>query len=276
VPTATTCTRSRLHWKSVGDGAPVLLITGLGLSGGAWWRTVPVLARQLRVITFDSRGVGRSYSRTYSYTTEAMADDAVSVLDAVGVRRAHVYGFSLGGMVAQQLALRHPERVASLVLGATHPGGPRAVAPEPEAVAFFRRRPELPQEEAAWASVPYNYGPRCRRRHADRIAADIAERLKHPFPADAYRAQLYAAALHNCFGRLSRVAATTLIVHGRHDRMIPVANAELLADGIPRSRLRILEHSGHLYPTEQSDVDEEIAAFLAEGADELAAEETVA
>jgi pimeloyl-ACP methyl ester carboxylesterase len=260
-------TRGELHWQSAGSGPPVLLITGLGLSGGAWWRTVPVLARDFRVITFDSRGVGRSRSLTYSYsyTTEAMADDAVSVLTAAGVERAHVYGFSLGGMVAQQIALRYPERIDSLVLGATHPGGPRAIAPESEVAAFFRRRPELPQEEAAWASVPYNYGPRCRRRRTGLIAEDIAARLAHPFPADAYRAQLYAASLHNCFGRLGRVSAPTLIVHGRHDRMIPVGNAELLSARVPGARLRILEHSGHLYPTEEPGVDEEIATFLAEG-----------
>ena len=203
-----------LHWESHGDGAPVLLIMGLGLSGGAWWRTVPVLSRHFRVITFDNRGVGRSESSTYAYTTEAMADDAVSVLDAAEVQSAHVYGISLGGMVAQQLALRHPRRVESLVLGATHAGGPRAVAPDREVFDFFRRRADLPHEEAAWASVPYNYGPVCRRRHGSRIAEDIAKRLAHPFPADAYRAQLYAAVLHNCLGRLSRIDVPTMIVHG--------------------------------------------------------------
>jgi pimeloyl-ACP methyl ester carboxylesterase len=257
---------AELHWESIGEGPPVLLITGLGLSGGAWWRTVPVLARRFRVITFDNRGVGRSGSASYSYTTEAMADDAVSVLDCAGIARAHVYGFSLGGMVTQQLALRHPERVGGLVLGATHPGGPRAVAPDDETVAFFRRRPELPHDEAAWASVPYNYGPLCRRRHGARIAADIAQRLSHPFAPSAYSAQLYAAGLHNCFGRLDRVLAPTLIVHGARDRMIPVANALLLADRVPGARLRILEHAGHLYPTEDAAVDEAIAAFLGETA----------
>ena len=97
--------RSGLYWESVGRGEPLLLIMGLGLSGGAWWRTVPVLSSRFRVITYDHRGVGRSQSETHTYTTEAMADDAAAVLDAAGVDAAHVYGFSLGGLVAQQLAV---------------------------------------------------------------------------------------------------------------------------------------------------------------------------
>jgi pimeloyl-ACP methyl ester carboxylesterase len=253
-----------LYWESSGDGSPVLLIMGLGLSGGAWWRTVPVLSRSLRVITFDNRGVGRSKSLTYAYTIEAMADDAMAVLDDADVERAHVYGISLGGMVAQQLALRHPRRVSSLVLGATHPGGPRAVAPDDEVLDFFRRRPDLPKEEAAWASVPYNYGPACRRRHGARIAEDIAQRLAYPFPAGAYRTQLYAAGMHNCFSRLGRIEVPTLIVHGRHDRLIPVENAELMATQMSQARLEILEPSGHLYPTEYPRIDEMIAAFMGE------------
>ena len=204
-----------LHWESTGSGEPVLMIMGLGLSGGAWWRTVPVLSRSLRVITFDNRGVGRSRARLHSYTTEAMADDAVSVLDAAGVERAHVYGFSLGGMVAQQLALRHADRVRSLVLGATHAGGPRAARPSADVIAFFRRRASMTAKDAARASVPFNYGPRCRREHKDRIAEDIRRRLAHPFPEQAYRAQMVAAALHNCYRRLQRIEAPTLVVHGR-------------------------------------------------------------
>jgi 3-oxoadipate enol-lactonase len=232
--------RTRLYWESAGEGDPVLLIMGLGLSGGAWWRTVPVLSRRLRVITFDHRGVGRSSAFSYAYTTEALADDAMSVLDDAGLDRAHVYGISLGGMIAQQLALRH----------------------DPEVMTFFRRRPGMRAEEAARASVPFNYGPRCRAEHLDRIEEDIAQRLAHPFAERAYRAQAFAAGLHNCYGRLPRIDVSTLVVHGRHDRMIPVANAQLIAERIPGARLRILEESGHLYATEEPQVDDSIAAFL--------------
>jgi pimeloyl-ACP methyl ester carboxylesterase len=262
--------RTHLHWESTGAGEPVLLIMGLGLSGGAWWRTVPVLARRLRVITFDNRGVGRSRAFSYAYTTAAMADDAAIVLDAAGVERAHVYGLSLGGMVAQALALRHPERVRSLVLGATSPGGPRAVRPAPEVAAFFARRLRMAPEEAAWESIPINYGERCRAEHFERIEEDVAQRLSHPFSERAYRAQLFAAAWHNAYGSLPRIAAPTLVVHGAQDRVIPVDNARLLAGGIPGARLRVLEHAGHLYPTEEPEADRAIARFLADLREEAA------
>ena len=192
--------RTRLHWESTGDGAPVLLIMGLGLSGGAWWRTVPVLSRRLRVITFDNRGVGRSRAFSHAYTTEAMADDAASVLDDAGPRaRARL----------RDLARRHGRAAAGAA-----PSGARALArarcdearrsararADGEVIAFFRRRLRMAPEEAARASVPFNYGPRCRAEHAERIEEDIAQRLAHPFSEQAYRAQLFAAACHNCYG----------------------------------------------------------------------------
>ena len=100
--------------------------------------------------------------------------------------------------------------------------------------------------------------------HFDRIEEDIAQRLAHPFAERAYRAQGFAAGLHNCYGHLPRIDVSTLVVHGRHDRMIPVANAQLIAERIPGADLQILEESGHLYATEEPEVDEAIAAFLEE------------
>ena len=120
-----------LHYESTGEGPAVLLIMGLGLPGDAWWRTVPVLARSLRVVTFDNRGSGRSERPAGRLTLAGMAADAVSVLDAAGIARAHVYGISMGGMIAQELALRYPDRVDALVLGATSAGGTRRDAARP-------------------------------------------------------------------------------------------------------------------------------------------------
>ena len=251
-----------LRWESTGDGPPVLLIMGLGMSATGWWRTAPVLAGEFEAIVFDNRGVGRSSPLSGVYTTDAMADDAVAVLDAAGVDTAHVYGFSLGGMVAQRFALRHRDRVRSLVLGGTHPGGSHSVRADRDTQAYLRRRPSLCPEEAAWASVPYNYGPTCRREHAGRIAEDIAQRLRRPSDGRTYRAQFAAAVLHNSFRHLGAIRAPTLVVHGAADRMVPAANAELIAGRIPGAELHLVPDAGHFYMTDEPQVEERIGTFL--------------
>jgi pimeloyl-ACP methyl ester carboxylesterase len=265
VPTARNQDAS-LYYESTGAGAPVLLVMGLGMNATGWWRTVPVLAAAgLRVLAFDNRGVGRSDrppGGVGSYSIAMMADDAVSVLDAAGVERAHVYGISLGGMIAQEVVLRHPERVERLVLGATTPGGGRATPAAPETLAFFHRRGEMTAEEAVWASVPYNYAPRTRAEHGDRIAQDIRERLRYPIEPEPYRAQLAAALGHSTDARLDAVAAPTLVVHGDVDLMVPPANGRLLRELIRGAQLLELPGAAHLYPTDDPTADRQVADFL--------------
>src|SRR3954447_32413 len=236
---------------------------GLGMNATGWWRTVPVLAGAgFRVVAFDNRGVGRSSQPPGPYSVASMADDAVAVLDAAGIDRAHVYGISLGGMIAQEIALRRPERVDSLVLGATTPGGARAVTADEETLAFFRRRGEMTAEEAVWASVPYNYGPRTRAERAQLIGEDIVQRLRYPIEPEPYMAQLAAALGHDSHDRLTGIAAPTLVVHGEADRMVPPANAQLLAAASPGADLLMLPDAGHLYPTDEPEADRAVARFL--------------
>jgi pimeloyl-ACP methyl ester carboxylesterase len=256
--------RPSLHWERTGSGPAVLLITGLGLSGGSWWRTVPVLAKQHEVITFDNRGVGRSDAVFHAYSTTTMADDAVSVLDAAGIDSAHVYGISLGGMVAQQIALRHPGRVTSLVLGATSPGGRHASDPDREVLEFLRQRAGMRHEAAAWKSVRFNYSERCRTEHPERIAEDVAQRLGNGFTAQAYRAQMWAAGTHDAYRELPQITARTLVVHGCEDRMIPIDNGRLIASRIPGARMLELPRTGHLYPTEVPGIDAQISEFMSQ------------
>src|SRR3977135_3763482 len=119
----------KLHWESFGEGPAVLLVAGQGMTVDGWWATIPVLARSFRVIAFDNRDTGRSSRSPWPYSVAQMAHDAVSVLDAAGEQRAHVYGISLASMVAQEVPLRHPDRVDAFGLGASPAGGEAAYKP---------------------------------------------------------------------------------------------------------------------------------------------------
>ena len=252
----------RIHYESTGSGAAVLLVMGLGLPAAAWWRTVPVLARSLRVIAFDNRGSGRSDRPPGPYSIAEMVADAIAVLDATGVERAHVYGISLGGMIAQEVALRHPDRVRAIVLGATSPGGAAATPPDAETIAFLGRRPAMPVEEGRWASVPYVYSERTRRVGGGRIGEDLARRRSYAFDAVGYAAQLAAAATHDACSRLAGIATPTLVVHGSEDRMVPPENGRALAAMIPGAELRLFDDAAHLYTTDEPAVDECVLRFL--------------
>jgi 3-oxoadipate enol-lactonase len=253
---------TELYWESTGAGAPVLLVMGLGMTATSWWRSVPVLAERFRVLAFDNRGVGRSGRPPGPYSVGQMADDAVAVLDAAGEQSAHVYGISLGGMIAQEIGLRHGPRVRALVLGATTPGGAGALPADGPTRAFFDRRAQMPAEEAVWASVPYNYAGATRRAHAQRIADDIAQRLRYPIEPAPYGAQLAAALGHDAGARLGEIAAPTLVVHGVEDRMVPAENGRLLARAIPGAQLLLAPGAAHLYFTDAPGVERAVGDFL--------------
>jgi 3-oxoadipate enol-lactonase len=252
-----------LAWESVGSGPAVLLVPGYGMTRQGWWRTVPVLARRFRVLMFDGRGIGDSDPAALPYGIAELADDAVAILDDAGVDRAHVYGLSLGGMVAQEIALRHPDRLGALVLGATTPGGPRSVPGDAVALSLFARSAAMPVEEAAWAAVPHLYAERTRRRRGGLIAEDVATRLQQGAGSYTRTQQLLAAASHNAHDRLAQITAPTFVVHGAQDTIVPVANARLLHAGLRGSTLRIWPRAGHLYVSEEPRADREVARFLA-------------
>jgi 3-oxoadipate enol-lactonase len=252
----------RLHWEDTGGaGPPVLLIMGLGMNATGWWRTIPVLS-EFRVIAFDNRGVGRSDRPPGPYTAAQMADDAVSVLDAAGVDRAHVYGISLGGMIAQEVALRHPGRVHALVLGATTAGGDALVPADEDVNAFVRLRAQMTAEHAVWASVPINYARRTRLEGGERIAQDVAQRLRYPVEAEYYSAQLAAA--HGHHAHVEEIRAPTLVVHGEEDVLIVPENGKRLAAAIPGAELSLWSDAAHLYFTDEPEIDRYVARWISE------------
>jgi pimeloyl-ACP methyl ester carboxylesterase len=251
-----------LYYESTGSGPAILLLSGQAMTLDAWWRTVPQLSTTFRVLTFDNRDVGRSSHWPWPYLISQMAEDAIAVLNAAGVDHAHVYGLSLGGMIAQELALRYPERVRALVLGATTAGGRETTLASPEPLSFFIRVGAMAPEEAEWAAVPYNYSLRTRRHHGDRIAQDIAKRIAHQTDTLAYVHQVAAAATHNTVGRLADIRHPTLVVHGAEDLVMPPHNAETLAKAIPHAELKLWPHAGHLYTTDEPQADRYIRRYL--------------
>jgi 3-oxoadipate enol-lactonase len=176
-----------------------------------------------------------------------MASDATAVLDATGVESAHLLGASMGGMIAQEFALQYPKRVRSLTLGCTAPGGPHAVQAEPEAVQLLFRREGSPKDRAE-AAVPFIYDASTPRERIDRDLAVLSE--WYPAP-EGYAAQLQGILAWEAYSRLSQISAPTLVIHGVNDRLVPPANADLIARCIPGAQLAKVTNASHIFMTDQ-------------------------
>jgi pimeloyl-ACP methyl ester carboxylesterase len=242
---------AKIYWDEQGQGEPVLLIMGLAYPSQMWYRTRPFLASRYLTLALDNRGVGRSDVPAGPYPIALMASDAAAVLDAAGIDSAHVFGVSMGGMIAQEFVLRYPKRVLSLILGCTAAGGPTAVRAEPEAVQMLMTRDKMSPEQAAEAAVPFIYDSATPR---ERIDEDIA--IRRPwFPRpEAYKAQLQGILAWEAYGRLSGIATPTLVIHGERDRLVPPGNAKLIAERIPGAKLVMIPHASHLFFTDQPEV----------------------
>lgn len=239
----------RLAWADGGRGDPLLLVQGLGYPSDMWYRWLSELEARYRVLRFDNRGVGRTGVPPGPYTIEQMADDALAVLDAAGVESAHVLGASLGGVIVQQLALEHPDRVRSLVLACTGPGGAEHVPPDPEATAMAVARASLSPQEAAEIAIPFVYAKATTREMIDE---DFAVRARIPTSPEGYANQLAAVLSYaGSAPRLGEIAVPTLVMTGTEDRLIDPANSTFLVEHIPGARLVRIEGASHIMFTDQ-------------------------
>jgi pimeloyl-ACP methyl ester carboxylesterase len=240
-----------------GTRPPVLFLTGVGLTAAVAARSIAELGARFAVI--EPRFAGRGKS---DHTRVPTGEDALAALDAAGAEQAHIVGQSFGATIAQEIAIRYPHRVRSLVLGSSTAGGELYAPPQPAVRGFIRRLEELTAEEGLWASVPYLYAPSTYSRRAPRIGEDIARRLREPLDPRAYRHQLAIARGHDTAARLTEIAAPTLVVHGKHDRILPLVNGRLLADGIAGARFMLLPGAAHAFPTDVPETNRELVSFL--------------
>jgi 3-oxoadipate enol-lactonase len=243
---------ARISWQSDGpeDAPAVLLIMGLAWPAASWYRQVPALAERYRVIRIDNRGAGRTGDVPGGpYTVEMMTADCVAVLDEAGVSAAHVIGISMGGLMAQELALTSPERVLSLCLVATHPGIAHAVV-NPDAMEMLMKRATMSPVDAAEASIPYNYAPATAR---ERIEEDWAVRVPLAATNDGYLAQATGTAQWSGFDRIPAIDRPTMVLHGELDRLVPLANGQILAERIPGAELVTVPGGNHVLLTDETD-----------------------
>jgi pimeloyl-ACP methyl ester carboxylesterase len=253
----------RMYYEEHGSGYPLLLINGLGSDHLEWLHQFPAFAARFRGIVFDNRGTGKTDVPPGPYTTAQMADDAASLLRALGIPRAHVLGVSLGGMIAQEMALRHPDRVDGLVLGCTGPGGKLSVHPSPEALAAFAHAKDADREAELRRMLPFLYTDACIRERPEEIEGFVRRRLDHPTSPEGYLAQLSAAVSHDASSRLEKVRARTLVITGDADRLVNWENSLRLAGRIPGAKLVVLPGAPHRLFAETADAfNLEVLRFL--------------
>ncbi len=268
MPTITT-NGLTLAYETHGSGEPLVLISGIGYDRWQWHKMAPGLAEHFTVIVFDNRGVGQTDKPAGPYTAQLLADDTAGLIQALGLRCAHVMGHSMGGFIAQALALSHPDKIDKLILASTNFGGPHHIPITPEAMAVLtdvKSDPVTRFKNGLGVSTAPGYAD----KNAAMIEAWLAWRTQNPIDPAAYQAQLAIGlgllSAETCFERkLKQITASALILFGAHDQVVPPGNAELLAHEIPNSSIEILPDAGHFFPIETPEAaNAAIIRFLGE------------
>ncbi|HET7479341.1 MAG TPA: alpha/beta fold hydrolase [Rubrobacteraceae bacterium] len=241
-----------------GEGPPLVLINGLGFGRWGWFKQIPAFSRHFRTITFDVRG-----ERGLKNGVADLADDVVALMDQLRVRKAHVLGTSLGGFVAQELALRRPDLVDRLILVCTSYGGSGPETMSPRALADMVGWGTFSPEGTVRRGLETATSDIYREEHPEEFEQVVRWRLADSPSTSAYYEQARAGARFDLSGDVEHITSPTLVIHGAEDRYIPVANAAALAGAIPGAKLRVLDAAGHLVFIERfADVNREVVTFL--------------
>jgi pimeloyl-ACP methyl ester carboxylesterase len=249
----------RIYWEEEGSGDPLLLIMGLSFSLAMWEELRHFFAQHFRIVLFDNRCIGKSDSPLAPFSIGTMAEDAAVVMDAAGVPKAHIFGFSMGGMIAQELAARYPGRVDKLILGCTHCAGGKAVFARLDALLPLAS-PFLSREKKLRRIIPLLYHS---HTPAGRIERDLLLIRRNPATVRGYLQQVAAIGRWRLQSKPGRISARTLVIHGEADRLVPPENARIVAGLIPGAKLALLPGAGHIFPTDQPErTRSELTAFL--------------
>jgi pimeloyl-ACP methyl ester carboxylesterase len=231
----------------------LVLIQGMGFDRTGWQPVLPELRRRFRLVLVDNRGIGCSDQATDSYDIADMAGDVIAVLDAAGVGRTHMLGASLGGMVAQELAITHPERVDRLVLACTTPGWPSGYPMPAASVRLMTAGRGMTPEVALRRHTENALSARTVQHQPELVDRLVEFQRSRPADTRALSAQAAAGARYAGHRRQARIQARTLVLHGGADTVVDPRNGQLLADRIPDARIVIFSELGHLLFWENPD-----------------------
>jgi 3-oxoadipate enol-lactonase len=240
-----------LAYELRGEGAPLVMIHGAQGDQTMFNDLARSVADRYRVLTFDQRGSGLSEKPHTGYTIALLADDTASLMDHVGFPSAHVVGVSMGGTIAQELALRHPTKVRSLILGCTTPGGPKAIRIGGGAFnAAYSTRPMSAEERGrALAEAAFTKG--YIEQHPEVVSEMIEARRQRPLDPIALEQRMKAVLAHDSYDRLPQISCPSLVITGKDDALVAWQNSQLLAERIPNASLVLLEPAGHCFWLEQ-------------------------
>jgi 3-oxoadipate enol-lactonase len=245
---------NEVHYERAGSGEPLLMIQGMSGTHVAWGEPfLEPLRESFDVIAFDNRGIGLSAPIAGPFTIVEMAEDAASLMDELGIESAHVVGISMGGMIAQELALAEPDRLRSLTLGCSYCGGPGSqLMPQENVEILAAGMMSGDRDKAIRASYEVNLSPAFR---AEESRYDAFHEMATAVPAAKGTIELQVQAIfgHDTSSRLGEISTPTLIVHGTEDGVLPYPNGELIASLMPAARLETLEDVGHMFWWEQPE-----------------------
>jgi pimeloyl-ACP methyl ester carboxylesterase len=237
-----------------GAGAPLVLVMGYRLSSSAWPKGfVEALATRFTVVTFDNRGTGLSEKPVQGYALSNMAVDICCLLDHLGIERAHVLGYSMGGAIAQEFALRYPARLLALILCATFCGGSKTIYAKPHILRAIHELEGLPPEEAARQIWSVTYSPAYLRSNRQAVELQMRREIANPTPLHVADLQFQALAEFDSSSALSNIRAPTLVLTGAFDQLVPPRNSSIIAALIPHSKLVVIPECGHRVMWESLD-----------------------
>ncbi len=254
-----------IYYEIHGEGFPIVMIQGLSANTD-WWtkELLESLGEDFKLIIFDNRGAGKTQNIDRNFSIKMLADDTLALMDALKINRFHVFGVSMGGMIAQELVINYPKKVEKLILGCTHCGGSKQILPSQEVIYILNRdHKKITPEKLIDGTIPLLFTEDFIKNDPEFIESYRQKLLKSPMSSKSFHRQINAISRVNNYLKLENITCPTLIIHGKKDVLVPYENAEILNKRIKNSKLFLLDKAAHsFFQPKPEIVINEIKDFL--------------